>query len=41
MPFRTITGFPQAKKGQRFLVIKEGIKGRFIVKKLKKRKSMK
>lgn len=38
MPSRKLKGLPRAKKGDKFLVIRERGRGRFIVKKLKGRK---
>jgi len=35
---RTLKGLPRAKKGTKFLVIKETGQGKFIVQKLKRRK---
>lgn len=37
MPSRKLTGLPRAKKGDKFLVIKESDRGKFLVKKLKRR----
>ena len=38
MPSRKITGLPRAKKGEKFLLIKESARGKFIVRKLHDRK---
>lgn len=38
MPSRKITGLPKAKKGDKFLLIKESKRSRFIVEKLAKRR---
>jgi len=38
MPSRKLTGLPRAKKGDKFLVIKESERGKFIVEKLAKKR---
>ncbi len=38
MPSKEIKGLPKAKKGDKFLLIKESKKDKFIVQKLKKKK---
>jgi len=38
MPSKKLIGMPRAKKGEKFLVIKEGGKDQYIVASLKKKK---
>jgi len=38
MPSRKLTGLPKAKKGDKFLVIKESQRNKFIVQKLPKKR---